>query len=45
VVAAAAGTTAIVASNAEPRESGFTGQHGSLTSAEQLVPMLTYAAP
>jgi hypothetical protein len=45
VVAAAAGTTAIVASHAEPRESGFIGQHGSLTSAEQLVPMLAYAAP
>jgi hypothetical protein len=45
VVAAATGTTAIVASHAEPKESGFTGQHGSLTSAEQLVPMLAYAAP
>jgi hypothetical protein len=45
VIAAAAGTTAIIASHAEPKESGFTGQHGSLTSAEQLVPMLTYAAP
>jgi len=45
VVAAAAGTTAIVASHAEPHESGFAGQHGSLTAAEQLVPMLAYAAP
>jgi hypothetical protein len=45
VVAAATGTTAIVASHAEPKESGFIGQHGSLTSAEQLVPLLAYAAP
>ena len=44
VVAAAAGNTAIIASHAEPHESGFAGQHGSLTSAEQLVPMLAYAA-
>jgi Type I phosphodiesterase / nucleotide pyrophosphatase len=41
VVAAATGNNAIVASKAEPLESSLTGMHGSLTSAEQLVPMLT----
>jgi Type I phosphodiesterase / nucleotide pyrophosphatase len=43
VVAAAAGTTAVVATQAEPRESALTGMHGSLTTAEQLVPMLVHA--
>jgi len=43
VVAAAAGTTAIIASRAEPLESALIGMHGSLTSAEQLVPMLAFA--
>jgi len=43
VVAAAAGTAAIIASRAEPLESALIGMHGSLTSAEQLVPMLAFA--
>jgi hypothetical protein len=43
VVAAAAGTTAIIASRAEPLESALIGMHGSLTSAEQLVPILAFA--
>jgi hypothetical protein len=30
-----------VATKAEPLESSLVGMHGSLTSAEQLVPMLT----
>lgn len=42
VVAAATGTTAIVASRAEPKETALIGMHGSLTSAEQLVPMLAF---
>jgi hypothetical protein len=42
VVAAAAGGTAIVATQAEPRESALVGMHGSLTSAEQLVPLLVH---
>jgi hypothetical protein len=44
VIAAATGTSAIVASKAEPRESALFGMHGSLTSAEQLVPMLTFTS-
>jgi hypothetical protein len=43
VVAACAGTWAIVATKAEPLESSLVGMHGSLTSAEQLVPMLSPA--
>ncbi|WP_300614291.1 alkaline phosphatase family protein [Trebonia sp.] len=42
VVAAAAGTTGIVATRAEPNESALFGMHGSLTSAEQLVPALAF---
>jgi hypothetical protein len=42
VVAAATGTTAIVASKAEPKETALVGMHGSLTSAEQLIPMLAF---
>jgi Type I phosphodiesterase / nucleotide pyrophosphatase len=41
VVAACTGTWAVVATKAEPLESSLVGMHGSLTSAEQLVPMLT----
>jgi hypothetical protein len=41
VVAACTGTWALVATKAEPLESSLVGMHGSLTSAEQLVPMLT----
>lgn len=43
VVAACVGTWAVVATRAEPLESSLVGMHGSLTSAEQLVPMLTPA--
>jgi len=41
VVAAPVGSLAIVATRAEPRESALFGMHGSLTSADQLVPALT----
>ncbi len=44
VVAAPAGSLAIVATKAEPRESALTGMHGSLTPSEQLVPALMYTA-
>ncbi|HEY7883088.1 MAG TPA: alkaline phosphatase family protein, partial [Streptosporangiaceae bacterium] len=44
VVAAPAGSLAIVATKAEPRESALTGMHGSLTPSEQLVPALLYIA-
>jgi Type I phosphodiesterase / nucleotide pyrophosphatase len=44
VVAAPAGPWAIVATKAEPRQSALIGMHGSLTSADQLVPLLTLAA-
>ena len=40
VVAAARGGTAVVRTEAEPFISGMPGQHGSLTAAEQLVPLL-----
>ena len=43
VVAACVGTWGIVAPKAEPLEASLVGMHGSLTSAEQLVPMLTPA--
>jgi hypothetical protein len=42
VVAAAAGSFAAVATKAEPGESALFGMHGSLTSAEQLIPALTF---
>lgn len=41
VVVAARGDAAIVRSEAEPHISTMPGQHGSLTAAEQLVPLLT----
>src|ERR1700720_2341326 len=41
VVAAPVGNLAIVATKTEPRESALAGMHGSLTSADQLVPALT----
>jgi hypothetical protein len=44
VVAACAGTSAVIASKAEPLQSSLFGMHGSLTAAEQLVPMLAFAA-
>jgi hypothetical protein len=40
VVAAALGTAGVIRSTAEPLISRMVGQHGSLTSAEQLVPLL-----
>ena len=43
VVAACAGTWAVVCTKDEPLESSLVGMHGSLTSAEQLVPMLAPA--
>jgi predicted AlkP superfamily pyrophosphatase or phosphodiesterase len=42
VVAAATGTWALVDSAAEPPEPPMIGMHGSLTAAEQLVPLLAY---
>jgi hypothetical protein len=44
VVAAARGSSAVVATTAEPRESRLIGMHGSLTPADQRVPLLTYVA-
>jgi hypothetical protein len=44
VVAAPAGSFAVVATRAEPRESALFGMHGSLTPSEQLVPSLTFSA-
>jgi hypothetical protein len=44
VVAAPAGSFAVVATRAEPRESTLFGMHGSLTPSEQLVPSLTFSA-
>jgi hypothetical protein len=44
VVAAARGGTAVVRSVAEPMISGMPGQHGSMTTAEQLVPLLVARA-
>ena len=41
VVAAPVGPLAIVATRTEPRESSLFGMHGSLTSADQLVPALS----
>jgi hypothetical protein len=43
VVAAAAGHAAVVATQAEPLESSLKGMHGSLTAAEQLVPLLSHS--
>jgi hypothetical protein len=44
VVAAARGPSAVVATEAEPRESRLVGMHGSLTAADQRVPLLTHVA-
>lgn len=43
VVAASRDGVAVVASKAEPHESALIGQHGSLTRAEQHVPLLVHA--
>jgi hypothetical protein len=40
VVVATRGTAVVTRSEAEPLISGMPGQHGSLTPAEQLVPLL-----
>lgn len=45
VVVAMRGTAGVVRSAAERLESSLLGQHGSLTSAEQLVPLLLVHAP
>jgi predicted AlkP superfamily pyrophosphatase or phosphodiesterase len=44
LVVAARGTTAITRSKVEPRMSLLTGQHGSLTPEDQLVPLLVKVA-
>lgn len=44
VVAAMRGRSAVVATQAEPRESVLVGMHGSLTADEQRVPLLGYVA-
>ena len=44
VLAAARGAGAVVASAAEPAESALVGMHGSMTPAEQLIPLLTVPA-
>jgi len=44
VVAAARGSSAVVATVAEPRESALIGMHGSLAPSDQRVPLLTYQA-
>lgn len=41
VIVAPSGSAAVVATKAEPRESALVGMHGSLTQADQLVPLLT----
>jgi hypothetical protein len=41
VVAAPVGPFAVVATQAEPRESALLGMHGSLTQTDQLVPLLS----
>ena len=42
VVAAAAGSFAVVATTHEPGESRLLGMHGSLTPSDQLVPALAF---
>ncbi|HUZ27269.1 MAG TPA: alkaline phosphatase family protein [Streptosporangiaceae bacterium] len=42
VVAACAGSWAVVATSAEPRETALVGMHGSLAASDQLVPLLVY---
>src|ERR1035441_7869535 len=44
VVAAPAESWALVATQAEPLESALIGMHGSLTPADQLVPLLSFPA-
>ena len=42
IVAAAYGTVGIVERNVDPAQARLNGHHGSLTTAEQLVPLLVY---
>ncbi len=44
VIVACCGPSAVVARKTEPRESKMAGMHGSLTHAEQLVPLLIFTA-
>ena len=44
VVAAMAGSSAVIASKAEPSESALVGMHGSLAASDQRVPLLSYLA-
>lgn len=44
VVTAARGTSAVVATVTEPRESALVGMHGSLTPGDQRVPLLSHVA-
>jgi hypothetical protein len=44
VVAAPAGPFAVVATKTDPRQSALIGMHGSLTTADQLIPLLTLSA-
>lgn len=44
VIVAALGTLALVCGQTHPREARMVGHHGSLTAAEQLVPLLEFAA-
>ena len=44
VVAAPAGPFAVVAAKTDPRQSALIGMHGSLTTADQLIPLLTLSA-
>jgi len=44
VVAASAGSFAVVATKAEPGEAALVAMHGSLTPSEQLVPSLVFTA-
>ncbi len=44
VVAAPAGPWAVVATKSEPLESSLIGMHGSLTSSDQLIPLLSLTA-
>jgi hypothetical protein len=44
VIVAPCGPSAVIATKSEPRESAMVGLHGSVTQADQLVPLLTVAA-
>jgi hypothetical protein len=44
VIAAMSGTSAVVATTTEPRETALFGMHGSLTPSEVLIPGLVYTA-